>query len=326
MAITDKIVTKERLAYFKSKLDAMLTAWTVKSVKRNGTTLTPDANGVVNVITAEITIHNHDDPQGGMDKIINDIIIRGGTTESGAVGGSISFYENMYNTDLITMHVEGSQVSDGVLHRSLATQEYVDDAMAGAGDENVIEIVKVNGSALVPDENKAVNVIVNQIDVGRTNKGAANETDYARFARVMNDGSYSDKLAFFYDKATDEFRALFETQGDFENDLEVQLASRSYVNTAITTELAGVTQIDFVKVSDVASLPATGVKGTFYLVPNTGSGRNVYDEYVWVNKGTTENPDYAYENLGPQALDLSGYVQESDLNEITTAEIDAMFA
>lgn len=325
MAITDKIVTKERLQYFKGKLDANGYKNVIEKIKVNGTS--QSVNTTDKSVNLFLPTWDFDHGATSYSKTVA-LLLRTEDGQSTRKGMALSI-DNDSDPQKVMVGVWGNLDTE-MYHAEVPTiaamDEAIENAMAGAGDENVIEIVKVNGTALTPDENKAVNVIVNQIDVGRTNKGAANESDYARFARVMNDGSYSDKLAFFYDKATDEFRALFETQGDFENDLEVQLASRTYVNTAITTELAGVTQIDFVKVSDVASLPATGVKGTFYLVPNTGSGQNVYDEYVWVNKGTTENPDYAYENLGPQVLDLSGYVQESDLNEITTAEIDAMFA
>lgn len=318
MAITDKIVTKERLQYFKGKLDANGYKNVIEKIKVNGTSQSVNQTDK----SVNLFLPTWDFDHGAMSykkSVALALKTEDGQGTRKAMALSI---DNAANPQKVMVGV-WSNLDTEMYHAEVPTIDAMNEAIETS---TVIEVIKVNGTALTPDENKAVNVIVNQIDIGRTNKGAANETDYARFARVMNDGSYSDKLAFFYDKATDEFWALFETQGDFENDLEVQLASRTYVNTAIATELAGVTQIDFVKVSDVASLPATGVKGTFYLVPNTGSGQNVYDEYVWVNKGTTENPDYAYENLGPQVLDLSGYVQESDLNEITTAEIDAMFA
>ena len=45
--------------------------------------------------------------------------------------------------------------------------------------------------------------------------------------------------------------------------------------------------------SVVASLPSVGVSGTFYFVSNSGTGQNIYDEYLYVNSawekvGTTE--------------------------------------
>lgn len=106
----------------------------------------------------------------------------------------------------------------------------------------------------------------------------------------------------------------------------VRLASTEYVSDQITQNISSLTGISFQIVADTDSLPIEGTSGVFYLVPNTGSGRNVYDEYVWVNKGSAETPNYSYEMLGSTAVDLSGYVQDSELTEITEADIDAMFA
>ena len=89
---------------------------------------------------------------------------------------------------------------------------------------------------------------------------------------------------------------------------------KSYVDSAIS----GVTQFDY---QVVQSLPASGVKGTIYLVPNSGTGSNIYDEYVWIVNGGTGS----FEKIGTTDIDLSGYVQDSDLVEITTSAIDTMF-
>lgn len=55
------------------------------------------------------------------------------------------------------------------------------------------------------------------------------------------------------------------------------------------------------------------------------TGGNKYDEYVWVNHGTAESPNYGYEKLGTMDVDLTGYVQESDLQFATTEDILAIF-
>jgi len=60
----------------------------------------------------------------------------------------------------------------------------------------------------------------------------------------------------------------------------------------------------------VASLPAVGKIGVFYLVPNQeASMDNRYDEYIYI-------PDFGYEKIGElQAeVDLSGYVTEDQLS------------
>ena len=50
------------------------------------------------------------------------------------------------------------------------------------------------------------------------------------------------------------------------------------VQSSINAALADITGIDFKVVS---SLPSTGVKGTIYMLSNSGSGNNVYDEYIY---------------------------------------------
>ena len=81
-----------------------------------------------------------------------------------------------------------------------------------------------------------------------------------------------------------------------------QAASTAFVTSAISTAMAGITKLDF---QVVQTLPSTGVKGTFYLIANSGSGQNVYDEYLWINN--------KYEKLGTREIDLRSYI--SALNQ-----------
>ena len=53
----------------------------------------------------------------------------------------------------------------------------------------------------------------------------------------------------------------------------------------------------------VQSLPTTGTVGTFYFVPNSGNGDNIYDEYLYVNNN--------WEKIGTNGIDLTGYVPTS---------------
>lgn len=89
---------------------------------------------------------------------------------------------------------------------------------------------------------------------------------------------------------------------------------KSYVDSAV----GAVVQIRFELVN---SLPASGENGVIYLVPNSGTGSNTKDEYIWVVESGTGR----FEKIGTTDVDLSGYVQDSDLVEITTTDIDTMF-
>ena len=91
--------------------------------------------------------------------------------------------------------------------------------------------------------------------------------------------------------------------------------TESEVQQLIDDELAGITGIEF---EIVATLPATGTKGVIYLVGATSP----YDEYIWVEP--TGGTAY-FEQIGSTSIDLSGYVQASEMHALTNAEIDTIF-
>ena len=80
------------------------------------------------------------------------------------------------------------------------------------------------------------------------------------------------------------------------------LQTASDVNTAITEALGDITEFS---ISVLAALPASGEAGVFYFIPNSGSGNNIYDEYVWVNN--------TFEKIGSTEIDLSNYLQTTDI-------------
>lgn len=89
----------------------------------------------------------------------------------------------------------------------------------------------------------------------------------------------------------------------------------SDVSAAINNALAGITGVSF---EVVTSLPSAGTAGTIYLISNSGSGTNSYDEYIYVSN--------KWERLGTTDVDLSSYYNTSNLIAITNAEIDAIVA
>ena len=91
---------------------------------------------------------------------------------------------------------------------------------------------------------------------------------------------------------------------------------KEYVDTAV----GSVVGIEF---RVVQTLPAEGENGVIYLVPNGGSGTNVKDEYVWIPGSGGQSG--SWEKIGTTDVDLSGYVQTTDLVEVSTSDIDSMF-
>lgn len=239
--------------------------------------------------------------------------------------------------------------------------------VAEGGEPNVIEIVKVNGSALTPDANKAVNVTVPTVTSDLTNDsnfvvdGSYQHTDNNFTTTLKNklDGiatgaevnvqadwsvTSSTSDAYIKNKPTiptvndatltiqkngssvGTFTANASTNksinitvptnnNELTNGAGYQTASQ--VQDAIDDALAGVTGVSF---EIVASLPATGENGKIYLVSNSGSGTNAYDEYIWLSSANK------FEKIGTTDVDLSGYVLSSELVAITNAEIDTIVA
>lgn len=88
-------------------------------------------------------------------------------------------------------------------------------------------------------------------------------------------------------------------------------ATQDYVNEAIGS-------VSGVSFEVVEELPQAGVSGTIYLVPYEHGADDAYDEYIWVDNG--------FEKIGSTEVDLSNYVQYSDITLATDAQVNALFA
>lgn len=91
-----------------------------------------------------------------------------------------------------------------------------------------------------------------------------------------------------------------------------QIATTEFVGTAITNAISGIQGISY---EVVTTLPATGKAGVIYLISNSGSAPNIYDEYIWTGS--------AFEKIGTTDVDLSGY--QPLMTSITNAQINALF-
>lgn len=87
----------------------------------------------------------------------------------------------------------------------------------------------------------------------------------------------------------------------------------SQVQSAISDAVGDITGIEY---QIVEELPGTGEKGVIYLISNSGTGQNIYDEYIWT--GTT------FEKIGTTDVDLSNYWSKTDLVAIQNSEIDTI--
>jgi hypothetical protein len=92
-----------------------------------------------------------------------------------------------------------------------------------------------------------------------------------------------------------------------------QIATTAYVKNELEQAIAGVTQFRF---SVVESLPSTGEVGIIYLIKHIHSDSgDAYDEYIWLDTTKT------FEKIGNTDVDLSGYVQSSEMKAMSNTEV-----
>ena len=323
----EKYVSPRRLQYFKNKIDAIFNTYKIKDIKLNGRAVnTGEGDKIRTIKAAEIYIENYDNPDPeAQDKIMDGVTIFGGSSSTyGSTGGSFNIRQYTYDPTLMQVHIEGDDMHDGILDKLLTTKQYVD---ANGGK---IDKIKVNGTEQAITD-KEVDLVVptmngNAGDFTAWN-GKTDPSERVNISLVMSNDDYVDIGTNMPDG-----------NGTATESLTHKLVNKNYVDRTFRTEAQVAQQIadaqtgTFIKVDSYDDLPSEGVSGKIYLVPNSGSGQNVYDEYIWcviammAGGGGGESPVYGYEKIGSTVIDLSGYVQETDLVEITEAEIDAMFA
>lgn len=216
----------------------------------------------------------------------------------------------------------------------------VDELIAEGGEPNVIETISVNGTN-VPPTNKNIDLDIPTATSDLTNDGDG-ESPFATEDYVDENGGKIDVIKVNdvelpitskavnidlsdYALAEDIPTAVSELTNDSGfitkavNDLtNYYLKSETYTQAEVDNLIGQISTVSF---EIVQSLPQTGQSNIIYLLANSGTTPNVYDEYIWINN--------AWEKIGSTAIDLSNYWtstsgESNSLIAITTAEIDTI--
>jgi len=330
----EKLIDLDLLSYFKSKLDLL---FATKVDKENGKGLSS------NDYTATEKTKLAGVSSGAQVNVIEGIQKNGTSITPTNKIVNISVPTAM--TDLTN---DGNFVADAsYVHTDsnfTAAEKTKLSGIASGAEANVIETVKVNNTALTPSS-KAVNITVPTATSDLTNdsgfittndipEGAAASTTTPAMDGTAATGS---ELAFArgdHVHPTDTSRAPLASPAltgtptaptASAGTNTTQIANTAFVQSAVSgkansADVYTKSEVD-AKVSGL--LHWKGTKATVSALPS--SGNTTGD--VW--HVTADNGEYAWngsawEELG-STMDLSGYVETSDLGLATTSEIDALF-
>ena len=147
-----------------------------------------------------------------------------------------------------------------------------------------------------------------------------NEADSTDDAYIKN----KPDLMVFAPLASPAFTGTPTAPTQTASDNSTKIATTAFGTAAIATAISAITGFSFdadttglgyTSLSDLQTKHPTGAAGTIYLVQNSGSAPNTKDEYFWNSNSSS------YELFGTTAIDLSNYLQTTDVVEVTQAEV-----
>lgn len=95
---------------------------------------------------------------------------------------------------------------------------------------------------------------------------------------------------------------------------EEDLTNKDYATKGYVVEQVSKAEHFSRQVVDV--LPVIGKDNVIYLVPKNGDGKDIYDEYIWINETV------GYEFLGTTSVDLSDYYTRAEVDEKLAPKVD----
>lgn len=196
--------------------------------------------------------------------------------------------------------------------KGLSTEDYTSaektklTGIETGAEVNVIESVVVNGTtATISNKTASVTITAGAIDSISVN-GTPQTIDANKNVNItvpVDTGDLTNNAGF-----------ITNTVNNLTN---YYLSSNTYTKTEVDNLIGSVAGLNLLVVQ---TLPTQDIStSTIYLVPKTtAQTNNVYDEYIYTNN--------AWERIGDTQVDLSGYVQFTDLVALTNNEIDTIFS
>lgn len=267
----------------------------------------------------------------------NDTFVKIGDTSIDLSGYVTSFELSEALTGYVLQSSLASILSDyqeklfsGINIKTINEQSILGDGNIEiqSGEDNVIEVVKVNNVTLTPDAEKAVNVSVpaalsqlNEDTTHRTVSDTEKSTWNGKYSKP-NDGIPSTDLASGVIPDVSNF--ITKSVNDLVN---YYTKSQTYTQAEVQQLINAVKQFTYESVSTLPTA-SSSTMNKIYLVPSSDpQTQNVKDEYITIESSGT----YSWELIGNTSVDLSGYVTTTDLNTAlasytTTADLNTLLA
>ncbi len=324
-ASTKKFLDENGLLYYDGKIKGRLNT-KVDKVTGKGLSTNDLTNELKQTYDETVTKVDQIIAKGGEPNVIETVKVNGtALTPDAEKAVNIDLSGYAKTTDLPTKVSDLTNDGDGTTGSKFATEAYVNtnggkiDKIKVNGTEQTITnkavdiTVPTKTSDLTNDSNFAVDANYVHTDNNYTTAEKNKLSGIAAGAQVNKIESIkvNGKAQTITSKAVDI--TVPTNNNQLTNGAGYQTASE--VQTAINSAISGITGIDF---QIVTSLPATGTKGVIYLISNSGTGSNIYDEYIWVTN--------RFEKIGTTEIDLSNYYNTTNLLALTNQEIDTIIS
>ena len=203
--------------------------------------------------------------------------------------------------------------SDDVYNKETADATFVKDVQGqNVSIDHATGIVTVDMSGKV--DSTAYNQFVKDTnDALDTKLESSDLADYAKTADVVGNSTYAtDKKAI--DDAIEALNTEVGNKAEGETPASGIYKVIDDVANALRSDISAIPKFDILPVDE---LPAEGIsESTVYLVKDKDSEGDLYTEYIYV--------EGAWENLGKQTVDLSGYSTTTAMNQAISDAIDAL--
>lgn len=170
---------------------------------------------------------------------------------------------------------------------------------------------------ITPITRKDIQDIINNSVMGEANRLVGNATEQKKmFVRPIANTDNTPNVMTLLQRIADEAEQAIEevaeksasvsTEGLQPSvDQALETASKTIVGAIneLRRQLAKATVLELTEV--VSELPEVGDPNKFYLIAKESTdASDLYDEWIWVNKGTKDSPDYKWEYAGAKKIDF----------------------